>query len=130
MRDALTRLLWLASGAPLPALTGAAAAPLTGVLAQQREKFNRNYSPPLPRTISRLKRGNAPAEPLVWVQMDGGKEDLVYRRDGVVDPAEELVFLTRPRETIPSFASPSGRSRCRISRSAAIGAIRRRPDSS
>jgi hypothetical protein len=92
LRDTGTRLLWVSSGLPLPDLKGAAGAPLTESFRLQREKFRRKAG----RTLSQefaFQRVGSPGSPLLWVEMDGGKEDLVYRRDGVDDPGEELAFV-------------------------------------
>jgi hypothetical protein len=102
LRDSFTRLLWLSSGAPLPPLSGASAPTLADGFRSQREKFGRSYAPPLSHDFAQ-QRANAPETPLVWAEMDGGKEDLVYELDGWQSRAEMLVFLRRSQSREPEF---------------------------
>jgi hypothetical protein len=102
LRDSFTRLLWLSAGAPLPPLSGASAPTLADGFRSQREKFGRSYAPPLSHDFAQ-QRANAPETPLVWVEMDGGKEDLVYELDGWQSRAEMLVFLHRHESREPEF---------------------------
>jgi Peptidase family M1 domain len=92
LRDRFTRLLWIAQGEPLPAFTGADAAPMTSSLAAQREKFRRLRGAPLSYDFA-IQRLDAPAKVLVRVEMDGGEEDLVYERSELEEPRETLVLL-------------------------------------
>ena len=92
LRDRFRRLLWLARGLPVPELEGAAAPPLADSFRKQREKFGRAHLAPLSHDFA-LQALNAPSAPLVWAEMDGGKEDLVYELDQVDHPSEALVLL-------------------------------------
>jgi len=92
VRDTFRRLLWLAQGAPVPRAEGPSAAPLDGSFRKEREKFGRLHAAPLSHDFA-LQRLNAPAAPLVWAEMDGGKEDLVYELDRVDHPSEALLIL-------------------------------------
>ena len=92
VRDRFRRLLWLAQGVPVPEVAGAAAAPLADSFRKEREKFGRLHAAPLSHDFA-LQRLNAPSAPLVWVEMDGGKEDLVYELDRVDHPSEALLLL-------------------------------------
>jgi hypothetical protein len=92
LRDSFTRLLWLSSGAKSPALSGAQAPELSAAFREHREKFGRSYAPPLSHDFA-LKRANAPEEPLIWAQIEGGKEDLLYELNGWVGRSESLAFL-------------------------------------
>jgi hypothetical protein len=96
LRDRFTRLLWIAGGEPLPALSGASAAPLAGSLSSQREKFGRIYQD-APAYDFAVQKLDAPAKPFVRVEMDGGAEDLVYERGELEIPSEVLSVL-RPSE--------------------------------
>jgi hypothetical protein len=72
-------MLWIAQGQPLPALTGAPAAPsLADAFARQREKSLRLSGPPL-SYASAIQRIDAPELPLVRVEMEGGAAELLYR---------------------------------------------------
>ena len=102
LRDSFTRLLWLSAGAPMPPLSGASAPTLADGFRSQREKFGRSHAPPLSHDFA-LQRGNAPETPLVWAEMDGGKQDLVYELDGWQSRAEMLVFLRRSESPEPEF---------------------------
>jgi hypothetical protein len=97
LRDRFTRLLWIAQGQPLPALAGAPAPPLTSSLAAQREKFRRLRGAPLSYDFA-VQRLDAPELPLVRVEMDGGSEDVVYRRSDLGNNWEALSVL-RPSES-------------------------------
>ncbi len=92
LRDSFRRLLWLAQAAPLPELSGAPAAPLAEAFRKEREKFARMHTAPLSHDFA-LQRLNAPSSPLVWAEMEGGKEDLVYELDRVDHPSEALILL-------------------------------------
>ncbi|MEP6995149.1 MAG: M1 family aminopeptidase [Acidobacteriota bacterium] len=102
VRDSFKRLLWLSSGAPVPPLSGASAPALAEGFRDQREKFGRSYAPPLSHDFAQ-QRGNAPETPLVWVEMDGGKEDLVYELDGWQSRSETLAFLHSSQSREPEF---------------------------
>jgi hypothetical protein len=94
LRDSFRHLLWLAQGEPVPTVSGTAGAPLADAFRRQREKFGRNHAPPLSHDFV-LQRMNLPSAPLVWVELDGGKEDLVYELDGFGARSEALVTLNR-----------------------------------
>jgi hypothetical protein len=89
LRSSFKRLLWLA-GADVPGPgTGAAGASLADSFRSQREKFGRVHWAP-PSYAFALQRLNGASTPLVWAEMDGGKESLVYRLDGEENPFEQL----------------------------------------
>lgn len=92
IRDRFHRLLWLARGVPLPALAGRPAPPLSDSFRKQRAKFTRAHGAPLSHDFA-LQALNAPAAPLVWAELDGGREDLVYELDRVDHPSEALLLL-------------------------------------
>ena len=92
VRDSFRRLLWLAQGLSVPALEGAPAAPLADSFRKEREKFGRLHAAPLSHDFA-LQKLNAPSAPLVWAELDGGKEDLVYELDRVDHPSEALLIL-------------------------------------
>ena len=92
LRDSFRRLLWLAQASPVPELTGAPAVPLAAAFRKEREKFARMHTAPLSHDFA-LQRLNAPSAPLVWAEMEGGKEDLVYELDRVDHPSESLILL-------------------------------------
>jgi len=102
LRDSFKRLLWVSTGAPLPPLSGAAAASLQAAFTQQREKFGRNYSPPLSHDFA-LTLGNAPSEPLAWAELDGGKADFVYEFNEWRARAETLAVLRKTDSWEPEF---------------------------
>ena len=102
LRDRFTRILWLAPGAVPPLPSGAAGADLSGPFRGQREKFGRDHSPPLTHDFA-LKLANSPGEPLVWVDMDGGKETLHYAINGWVGRSESLTFLRTSDSREPEF---------------------------
>lgn len=102
LRDSFHRLLWLAQGQPLPALSGGAAAPLADAFARQREKFLRMHAPPLSHDFA-LQRLDAPEAPLVWAEMDGGREDLLYVLDGADDASEGIASLGRSESNDPEM---------------------------
>lgn len=93
LRSRFGRILWIAQGQPVPALSGSAAASLTGAFTKQREKFRRMNLPPLSHDFA-IQRLDAPGAPLVWAELDGGDEDLLYRLNGTSNPSEELGVLS------------------------------------
>jgi len=97
LTDKFTRLLWIAQGEPLPALTGTASTPLTASFTAQREMFGRFRSAPLSYDYA-TQRLDAPAKALVRVEMDGGSDDVIYRRSDLGDGWEGLAIL-RPTES-------------------------------
>ncbi len=78
LTDKFTRLLWIAQGEPLPALTGTASTPLTASFTAQREMFRRITAPLRSPTTSRSRGSTLRREPLVRAEIDGGSEDVVY----------------------------------------------------
>ena len=101
LRDRFTRMLWIAQGQPLPALTGTAAAPLTDALAKQREKYLRLNGPPLSYAAA-IQKLDAPSLPLVRVEMDGGTEDLLYRWSDI-SGWESLAVLEKSESNDPQL---------------------------
>jgi len=96
LTDKFTRLLWIAQGEPLPALTGTASTPLTASFTAQREMFRRIRGAPLSYAFA-VQRLDAPTQPLVRVEMDGGAEEVVYQRSEVNEGWESLAIL-KPSE--------------------------------
>jgi len=93
LRDAPKRVLWLARGIPLPAPGGAPASSLASAFAREREKFGRMHAPP-PSHAFALCEIDAPESPFAWVEMEGGREDILYVFDGTDDASEGLAILT------------------------------------
>lgn len=96
LKDRFTRLLWLAAGDAAPSLSGLEPRPLTAAYQAERDQFRKRRGAPAGFGFA-LQRFNAPKAPYVWVEMAGGKEDLVYERDETENPSESLVAL-RPSE--------------------------------
>jgi Peptidase family M1 domain len=92
VRDSFRRLLWLARGVSAPEIAGDPAPPLADAFRREREKFSRMHAAPLSHDFA-LQALNAPSAPLVWAEMEGGKEDLVYELDRVDHPSEALLLL-------------------------------------
>ena len=92
LQDSFKRLLWLAAGKPLPELSGPSAPPLADAFRKHRDKFGRIHAPPLSHDFA-IQRIDAPDAPLIWAELDGGREDLLYVFDGTDDPAEGLATL-------------------------------------
>ena len=92
LRDTVKRVLWLARGETLPPLAGAPAPPLADAFRREREKFGRMHAPPLSHDFA-MRSLDAPAAPLVWAEIEGGREDLLYVFDGTDDPSEGLATL-------------------------------------
>jgi hypothetical protein len=76
----------------VPELAGTPAAALADAFRKEREKFARMHTAPLSHDFA-LQSLNAPSSPLVWAEMEGGKEDLVYELDRVDHPSEALILL-------------------------------------
>jgi hypothetical protein len=92
LRDRPDRILWLARNRPLPPLSGSPAEPLEEAFRAQREKFDRVHAPPFSHDFA-IHDLDAPEAPLVWAELDGGKEDLIYELGGEERLFEALVFL-------------------------------------
>jgi hypothetical protein len=92
LRDSFKRLLWLAAGRPMPELAGSPEASLGDAFRKHREKFGRLHAPPLSHDFA-LQRLDAPDAPLLWAELDGGRETLLYVFDGTDDPSEGLATL-------------------------------------
>jgi len=92
IRDGFRRLLWIARGTAVPRLDGKPAASLADDFRKQRAKFSRAHGAPLSHDFA-LQALNSPSAPLVWAELDGGREDLVYELDRVDHPSEALLLL-------------------------------------
>ena len=92
LRSAFKRLLWLAGDEAPGAGTGSAAASLADSFRTQREKFLRVHWAP-PSYAFAYRRLNGETNPLVWAEMDGGREDLVYRLEGSENASEGISVL-------------------------------------
>ncbi len=92
LRDTVKRVLWLARGQALPEVAGAPAPPLADAFRREREKFGRMHAPPLAHDFA-MQALDAPDAPLVWAEIEGGREDLLYVFDGTEDPSEGLATL-------------------------------------
>jgi hypothetical protein len=90
IRDKFSRFLWLVAGEKVPELTGLGPTPLSAGF--QGETFSKRRGAPRGFGFA-LQRFNAPTAPYVWVEMEGGKEDLLYVRDGMENPSESLSSL-------------------------------------
>jgi hypothetical protein len=95
IKDKFGKLLWLAAGEKAPELTGLGPAPLTASFRAHMEKFGRRRGTPRSFGFA-LQKFNAPSASYIWVEMEGGAEDLVYERDGMWNPEERLAFLHGP----------------------------------
>ena len=102
LRDRFDRILWLERGRSLPPLEGTPAKTLSDSFAKQRAKFGRMHAPPLSHDFA-LQALDAPEAPLVWVEMDGGREDLLYVLDGMDDPSEGVATLNRSESNDPEL---------------------------
>lgn len=101
--DGFRRLLWLAQGLEVPSVAGGEAAPgLAEALRKERARFARIHAAPLSHDFA-LQRLNAPSAPLVWAEMEGGKEDLVYELDRVDHPSEALMILHASESSDPEL---------------------------
>ena len=98
IRDGFERVLFLAPGASLPALTGAAGPSLEAAFAKHREKFRRLQLPPLSHLFAEQAL-DAPGSPVAAAQVEGGKEDLVYVFDPLESRSESLRSLHRGEGT-------------------------------
>ena len=95
-RDTFDHLTWIASGRPLPDLPGASTGPsLEAAFRKSMEKTHRIRGAPLSHLFT-MQRANAPGDPLVVAQLEGGKEDLRYVFDGFERLSESLFALRHP----------------------------------
>jgi hypothetical protein len=102
VKDRFTSLLWIAAGQEIPQLQGLSPLPLTAAFQAHREKFLRKRGTRLSLPFAE-QRLNDPTAPLVWVEMDGGTEDLIYVRTGALNPGEHLLFLHGSRSGEAQF---------------------------
>jgi hypothetical protein len=102
LRDSPKRVLWLARGLPVPRLEGAAAASLASSFSRQHDKFGRMHAPPLSHDFA-LRELDAPDAPAAWVEMDGGREDLLYALDGSDDASEGIAVLLGSESSDPEL---------------------------
>ncbi len=102
LRDSFTRLLWLAQGQPLPPLGDKPYTPLTAAFASQRAKFARVRGAPPSHDFAE-QRLDAPEAPLVWAQLDGGADDLLYVLDGTDNAFESLSVLVSSESEDPEM---------------------------
>ncbi|MCP6756909.1 hypothetical protein NL533_35305, partial [Klebsiella pneumoniae] len=65
---------------------------LADAFRREREKFGRMHAPPLSHDFA-MQALDAPEAPLVWAEIEGGREDLLYAFDGTDDPSEGLASL-------------------------------------
>jgi hypothetical protein len=94
LRGGFKTLLWLARGRPLPALEGGPASSLADAFRRHRATFGRMHAPPLSHDFA-MQALDAPEAPLLWAEMEGGRDDLLYVFDGVDNPSEGLATLSR-----------------------------------
>ena len=78
--------------------SGPSAPPLADAFRKHRDKFGRIHAPPLSHDFA-IQRIDAPDSPLIWAELDGGREDLLYVFDGTDDPAEGLATLNSSEST-------------------------------
>ncbi|MFY9552268.1 MAG: M1 family aminopeptidase [Thermoanaerobaculia bacterium] len=102
LHDSFDRLLWLAGGQKVAPLAGPAAASLEPVFRRHREKFQRVHAPPLSHDFA-LRALDAPEAALLWAEMDGGREDLLYGFDAMEDPVEAIVTLNSSESHDPAL---------------------------
>jgi hypothetical protein len=100
LRDSFDRLLWLSAGEEIPALTGSAAASLQPSFQKHREKFQRIHTPPLSHDFA-MRALDSPDAAVLWAQMDGGREDLLYEYDTLGDAYENLVTVNKSEARDP-----------------------------
>jgi hypothetical protein len=92
LKDHFTTLLWIASGTPLPELPGLTPVSLAAAFQAHREKFLRKRGTRLSIPFAAQKL-NDPKAAMVWVEMSGGSEELLYTRHGGLNPSEHLAYL-------------------------------------
>lgn len=90
IKDRFTEVLWLAGGAPLPALSDEGeSAPLAEAFAAHARKFSRAYVSPASHQFAAW-RLNGPDRPVVRAELSGGDEDLLYVFDALDAKSESL----------------------------------------
>lgn len=95
LSEGFSSALWLASGAPLPAIPeGPDAGSLADAFAKHRERFAEVAERPVSQLFVRARR-DAPATPYVRVETSGGKDDLIHVLDGIEARAESLLVADR-----------------------------------
>lgn len=91
-RDRFTTLLWIVSGGPVPKLENPSGTSLEAAFRAHREKTLHQRGGRLAEAFAEA-RLNAPTAPFDWVEMQGGAEDLLFRRGGDFNPQEALAFF-------------------------------------
>jgi hypothetical protein len=92
LKESFSTLLWVATGESLPDIPRAGSASLEAVFQAHREKFLRKRGTRLSTPFA-ARQLNAPQSAMVWVEMSGGPEDLLYTRHGGLNAAEHLAYL-------------------------------------
>ncbi|HKD18401.1 MAG TPA: M1 family aminopeptidase, partial [Thermoanaerobaculia bacterium] len=92
LKDNFSTLLWISVGESLPDIPRVGSASLDALFQAHREKFlhKRGERLSMPFAVQRL---NAPKTAMVWVEMAGGSEDLLYRRHDGLNAAESLAYI-------------------------------------
>ncbi len=103
VRDTPQRILWLAAGQEIPAISalssagaGAGAAPLEASFAKHLDRLRHVVGFDAALFFAQQKL-DAPGSPRVLAAADGGKEALLYLLDGLEDHSESLLALRKPR---------------------------------
>ncbi len=91
-RDRFTTLLWLVTGDAVPKLENPSGTSLEAAFRSHREKTQHQRGERLSSAFA-AARLNAPTAPFYWVEMQGGAEDLLFRRRGEFNPYEALAFM-------------------------------------
>lgn len=92
VKDNFTTLLWIAAGESLPDLPRVGSASLAAIFQAHREKFLRKRGTRLSTPFA-ARQLNDPKSAMVWVEMSGGSEDLLYTRHGGLNATEHLAYL-------------------------------------
>ena len=79
------------AGAAVPELEGRARGVARRRVSQGAREVRRGCTRRRSPTTSRCSGSTRPSAPLVWAEIDGGKEDLVYELDRVDHPSEALL---------------------------------------
>jgi peptidase M1-like protein len=118
LRGAFTRALFLGAGWAVPEVSGRDGPSLESAFRAQREKFRGAQISP-PSHLFAQQAIDSPSSEVAVAVLDGGKDDLVYVFDSIVDRSESLVELHsgsgrgRNRFLFPAVLSdqPIGRDR-------------------